>query len=183
MANWGCHNSHNINGYSGERWQSSDWDFDYYYLAIALKVAEASFCTIPTLCGSVIFNKDNSIVSTGYNGINDVELYDKYECDKVCNENQYNDWHNKKFCQGEHAEIIAISNANKIGFSLDGCTLYSTHQPCGVCSRVIGPSGIKRIVYLYTRARQYQGMAKLDRRGIDIVQYDIGKFSGEDKIL
>ena len=174
-SSWGD----NTNGYDGERWQINDWDFDYYYLTIAFAVAEAGTCINNTLCGSVIVSKDNRIVSTGYNGVNDIELEDKYECDKVCNENQYNDWNHKKFCKGEHAEINAMSNANKNGLSLDGCTIYSTHQPCTMCGRMIGVSGIKKVVYLWTRPTQWKGMDKLEKRGIDIVQYDINKFSHE----
>jgi len=37
--------------------------------------------------------------------------------------------------------------AAKLGISVDGATLYCTHQPCSVCTRLIINAGIKRVVY------------------------------------
>ena len=37
--------------------------------------------------------------------------------------------------------------AAKLGISLEGATLYCTHQPCSICAKIIVNSGIKRIVY------------------------------------
>ena len=33
------------------------------------------------------------------------------------------------------------------GVSTDGATLYCTHQPCVVCTKILINAGIKRIVY------------------------------------
>lgn len=34
-----------------------------------------------------------------------------------------------------------------MGISVEGATLYCTHQPCAVCARLIINAGIKRVVY------------------------------------
>ena len=50
-------------------------------------------------------------------------------------------------CYAIHAEQNAIIQAAKLGVSIDGATLYCTHQPCSVCARMIINAGIQRVVY------------------------------------
>ena len=52
-----------------------------------------------------------------------------------------------ELCYAVHAEQNAISQAAKLGISVEGATLYCTHQPCVICAKMIINSGIKRIVY------------------------------------
>ena len=52
-----------------------------------------------------------------------------------------------ELCYAVHAEQNAICQAAKLGISLEGATLYCTHQPCSICAKIIVNSGIKRIVY------------------------------------
>ena len=49
----------------------------------------------------------------------------------------------------KHAEIIAIEKANKVlnNWRLVDCTLYSSLEPCEMCSAVIKAAKIKRVVY------------------------------------
>ncbi len=48
-----------------------------------------------------------------------------------------------------HAELAAISEAQKIlgGADLSGCTLYSTVEPCAMCSFAVRETGIGRVVF------------------------------------
>ena len=48
-----------------------------------------------------------------------------------------------------HAEVIAIEKANKKenNWRLMGCTLYTTLEPCNMCSEVIKESKIEKVVY------------------------------------
>ena len=50
-------------------------------------------------------------------------------------------------CYAVHAEQNAIVQAAKLGVSIDGATLYCTHQPCSMCCKMIINSGIKRVIY------------------------------------
>lgn len=52
-----------------------------------------------------------------------------------------------EICFAVHAEQNAIVQASKLGISVDGATLYCTHQPCVICAKIIINSGIKRVVY------------------------------------
>ena len=87
-----------------------------------------------TKVGAVISDRDNRIVSVGYNGfpkgIDDSP--EKYE------DRDY------KYEVIVHGEMNAILFAQK---SLKGCTLY-THpfMPCSKCASMIVQSGIKRVV-------------------------------------
>ena len=40
-----------------------------------------------------------------------------------------------------------LVTAAKLGVSIEGATLYCTHQPCVICAKMIVNSGITRIVY------------------------------------
>ena len=50
-------------------------------------------------------------------------------------------------CYAVHAEQNAIIQAARLGVSIDGATLYCTHQPCILCAKMIVNSGIRRVVY------------------------------------
>ena len=52
-----------------------------------------------------------------------------------------------EICYAIHAEQNAIIQAAKLGSSIDGATLYCTHQPCVICAKMIVNAGIARVVY------------------------------------
>ena len=52
-----------------------------------------------------------------------------------------------ELCYAVHAEQNAIAQAAKMGINLEGATLYCTHQPCVICTKIIINAGIKRVVY------------------------------------
>lgn len=47
-----------------------------------------------------------------------------------------------------HAEMNAITDAARLGISLQDATLYCTTFPCHMCSKLIIASGIKRVLFL-----------------------------------
>ena len=90
--------------------------------------------------GAVIV-KNKRIIATGYNGAPQgiKSCADKKECMR------------KKLgielCYAVHAEQNAIIQAARVGCSVEGCTLYCTHQPCVICAKIIINSGISRVVF------------------------------------
>jgi len=54
----------------------------------------------------------------------------------------------QEVCYAIHAEQNAIIQAAKLGVSIEGATLYCTHQPCAVCAKMIVNAGIARVVYV-----------------------------------
>ena len=76
-----------------------------------------------------------------------------------------------------HAEVIAIRNAcQKLGtFELDGCTVYTSCEPCPMCLSALYWAGVSRICY---------GNTKVDARNInfdDSFIYDQLELSYSDR--
>ena len=95
--------------------------------------------------GAVIV-KDKRLLATGYNGTPRGMAH----CEEVgCLRTKLNVPSGKmhELCRGIHAEQNAVIQAAVHGVSVDGGTLYCTHQPCVVCSKILINAGIRRIVY------------------------------------
>ena len=95
--------------------------------------------------GAVIV-KDKRLLATGYNGTPRGMAH----CEEVgCLRTKLNVPSGKmhELCRGIHAEQNAVIQAAVHGVSVDGGTLYCTHQPCVVCTKILINAGIKRIVY------------------------------------
>ena len=94
-----------------------------------------------------IITKNKRILTTGYNGAPSgiFNCRDKGECmrDKL----GIPSGTRHEMCYAVHAEQNAIIQAAKLGVSVDCATLYCTHQPCTICTKMIINSGIARIVY------------------------------------
>ena len=95
--------------------------------------------------GAVIV-KDKRLLATGYNGTPRGMAH----CEEVgCLRTKLNVPSGKmhELCRGIHAEQNAVIQAAVHGVSVDGGTLYCTHQPCVVCTKILINAGIKKIVY------------------------------------
>lgn len=85
--------------------------------------------------GAVIA-RDGRVISSGYNG-NIVGM-------AHCNHSE----HPSIPCtDAVHAEANAILFAARYGMSTEGATLYTTHQPCLNCAKMIINSGIVHVCY------------------------------------
>lgn len=143
---------------------------DKFFIKTALLLAEESQY-VSLKVGAVIV-KDKRIISMGYNGTvqNTINCADAlkeelYELDK---HSEWSDSHEI------HAEMNALMFAAKHGLSVDGCTLYCTHEPCDHCLKNIIQSGIKKVVYItpYKRER-CKSTYRFDKNIITMVKYDI----------
>lgn len=117
-----------------------------------------------TKVGAVIIDKDNRIVSMGYNG------FPK----NIPDDSRLND-RETKYKIIVHGEMNAILFANR---SIIGCTLYTyPFMPCPRCSSMIIQSGISRIVSynnMPDRWKQDFEVSKLlfKESNIELVLYD-----------
>ena len=118
--------------------------WDEYFMEMAKLAAKRSTCLRRNV-GAVIV-QDKHVLSTGYNGAPKgiPHCAEKGGC--------YREQHNipsgerHELCRALHAEQNAIIQAARLGVSIDGATLYCTHQPCSVCAKMIINAGIQRIV-------------------------------------
>ena len=96
-----------------------------------------------TQVGCVIVDKQNRVVSVGFNGF-PRGIKDLAE--------RYND-KETKYLFVAHAERNALDNAP---LSVEGCTLYSPLLPCNECAKSIIQKGITKVVsYEPTEDRPY----------------------------
>jgi len=119
--------------------------WDEYFLDIARLVATRSTC-LRRQVGAVLV-KDKRILATGYNG----PPSGLPHClDVGCLREKMGipSGERHELCRGLHAEQNAILQAAFHGISIKGATLYCTHHPCIICSKMLINAGISQIVYL-----------------------------------
>ena len=121
--------------------------WDERFLQVAELVATWSSCFQENRQVGAVIALNKRILTTGYNGASSgiMSCKEKGECLRRKLNIQSGTQH--ELCYATHAEQNAIIQAGKLGISIDGATLYCTHQPCVICAKMIINSGIKRIVY------------------------------------
>ena len=123
---------------SDKREEYISWD--EYFIGIAQLSALRSKDPA-TQVGCCIVDKNNKILSLGYNGFPVGCSDDEFPWCK--NKEQPID---NKYFYVVHSELNAILNYK--GGSLEGATIYVTLFPCNECAKAIIQSGIKRVVYI-----------------------------------
>lgn len=121
--------------------------WDKRFMELAFHVGEWSSCFQPNRKVGAVIVKNKRIITTGYNGAPEgyKSCKERGECLRRIMEIPSGT--KQEFCYAIHAEQNAIVQAAKLGNSVDGATIYVTHQPCVICTKLIINSGIKRIVY------------------------------------
>jgi dCMP deaminase len=128
---------------------------DTVYINIAKEISKLSHCERSKV-GAIIV-KDDNVVSFGYNGT-------PTGVDNCCERGGVT------VLEVIHAEMNAILKAAKVGYSVNGATLYITLSPCIECSKLILQSGIKKVVYL-EEYRKTDGLQFL-KQFIEIQQHE-----------
>lgn len=111
--------------------------WDEYFMGVALLAAKRSKDP-NTQVGACIVDKNNVILSTGYNGFPVGCSDDEFPWARTGDETKYP--------YVVHAELNAILNSG--GKSLRGATIYVGLFPCNECAKAIIQSGIREVVYL-----------------------------------
>ncbi len=121
--------------------------WDKRFMDIAGVIAEWASCYRPDRKIGAVIVKNKRIMTTGYNGApaGVKTCKERGECLRTKLGIASGTRH--EICYATHAEQNAIIQAAKLGVSIDGATLYCTHQPCGVCAKMIINAGIARVVY------------------------------------
>ena len=121
--------------------------WDDRFMKMARLISEWSSCYRAGRSVGAVIVKDKRIMTTGYNGAPAglKTCRERGECmrDRLHIESGTR----AELCYAIHAEQNAIIQAAKLGISIDGATIYCTHQPCSVCAKMIVNVGIRRVVF------------------------------------
>lgn len=121
--------------------------WDHRFMEMARLVASWASCYQQERKIGAVIVKDKRVMTTGYNGApaGVRTCVERGECLRKKLGIPSGTRH--EMCYAVHAEQNAIIQAAKLGISIDGATLYCTHQPCILCAKMICNSGIERVVY------------------------------------
>lgn len=118
--------------------------WDEYFMGMAELTAQRSTCLRRNV-GAIIV-KDKHIVATGYNGAPKGLAHCEELGGCLREKLKIPSGERHEMCRALHAEQNAIIQAATLGQSIEGATIYITHQPCVICAKMIINSNIKRIV-------------------------------------
>ena len=141
-----------------------------FYMKKAIRLAKKAGENGEVPIGAVIV-KDKRVLATGYNGApSGVEsCKDKKECLRKKLNIPSGTRH--EICYAVHAEQNAIIQAAKLGVSLEGATMYVTHQPCTICTKMIINAGIKKVIYKHGYPDDFS-LELLKEAGVEIIKFE-----------
>ena len=118
--------------------------WDEYFMRMAVLAASRSTC-LRRRVGAVIV-KDRMVLSTGYNDTpRGLPNCGDGGCARCASDAPSGTGLDTCLCI--HAEQNCVVQAAYHGVSVAGATIYTTHQPCLTCAKLIVNAGIRRIVY------------------------------------
>ncbi len=137
-------------------------DWNSYFMDITLAVSKRSTC-LRAQVGAVIV-KDKRILTTGYNGAPQGLPHCLEDgCEMV----------GGHCARSLHAEQNAILQAALHGVGLKGGTIYTTHQPCHTCAKMIINAGLVRVAYAGLYPDEL-AMKYLKLAGVQVEHFDLG---------
>ncbi|WP_434510972.1 deoxycytidylate deaminase [Desulfitobacterium sp. AusDCA] len=141
--------------------------WDQYFMKMAQVVSERSTC-LRRQVGAVIV-KDKQILSTGYNG-SPTGLKHCAEAGCLRQQLKIPSGERTEICRAVHAEQNALVQAAKHGVEIAGADIYTTFEPCVLCTKMIINAGIKRVIYAnpYPDALAHQ---LAQEAGLDMVHF------------
>ena len=121
--------------------------WDARFMDLSATIAKWSSCYQPNRKIGAIIVRNKRILTTGYNGAPSglPSCMERGEC--LRRQMDIPSGTKQEICFAIHAEQNAIIQAAKIGVSIEGATLYCTHQPCVIFAKMIINAGISRVVY------------------------------------
>ncbi len=118
--------------------------WERYFMSIAGQVAMRSTC-LRRQVGCIIV-LERRIVSTGYNGApSGLPHCEEVGCVRETRGVASGERH--ELCRGLHAEQNAIIQAAMHGTAVRGGSMFCTHKPCILCTKMLINAGVLRVYY------------------------------------
>ena len=118
--------------------------WDEYFMRFAELAATRTTCLRRSVGAVIVKNKH--ILATGYNGAPKKVPHCKDLGGCLREKLNVPSGERHELCRALHAEQNAIIQCAMSGQNIEGATIYITHQPCIICSKMMINAGIKRIV-------------------------------------
>lgn len=118
--------------------------WDEYFMQITDLVSTRSTC-LRRKVGAILV-RDRQILSTGYNGA-PAGLAHCLEVGCLREQENVPSGQRHEMCRAIHAEQNAIIQAARHGVSIEGAIVYTTHQPCVICTKMLINASVKKIYY------------------------------------
>ncbi len=144
--------------------------WDKRFMDMAEVIAGWSSCYQKNRKVGAVIVKDKRIMTTGYNGApSGIEsCVEKGEC--LRRKMDVPSGTRAEICYAIHAEQNAILQAARLGLSLKGATLYCTHQPCVICSKMIVNAGIEKVWYKNPYPDEF-AVRILNEAKVELIEY------------
>ena len=145
--------------------------WDLRFMDMAKLVASWASCYQESRKIGAVIVKNKRVLTTGYNGAPSgvKPCAERGEC--LRRTLNVPSGTRAELCYAIHAEQNAIIQAAKLGVSIEGATLYCTHQPCVVCAKMIVNAGIRRVVYAEGYPDEF-ALTMLDEGGVMLERFD-----------
>jgi dCMP deaminase len=148
--------------------------WDEYFYEICKAVSMNSKC-LSRQIGALIV-RDNSIISTGYNGPPRKIIHCSQKGNTICPRRLlgFDSGQGLDRCPAAHAETNAIANAARLGVSCIGATLYlNCVLPCKNCAASIINAGIIEVVATELQGYDMLGQDMLFQAGIIVRAFEL----------
>lgn len=160
-----------------EKYKRPSWD--EYFLQLAEMIGSRGTCDRGR--AGAILVKDKRILTTGYVG----SPIGVAHCDEVGHEMHTvtgEEGTISRHCiRTAHAELNAITNAARVGVTVESATLYCKFLPCYTCAKAIINAGIKRVVSLrdYHASKQSKIIFKKAGVKLEIVNKEVQSYKDQ----
>ena len=145
--------------------------WDARFMELAHTIAQWASCYQENRKIGAVIVKNKRILTTGYNGApaGVKSCVERGECMRRRLNIPSGTRH--ELCYAIHAEQNAIIQAAMHGISIEGATLYCTHQPCILCAKMMINARVAKVVYLHCYPDQ-TALDFLEQAGIEVVRVE-----------
>ena len=142
-------------------------DWDEYFMDMADLAATRASC-LRRKVGAVLV-KNKKVLATGYNGApKDIPHCEVTGC--LREEMKVPSGERHEICRGVHAEQNLVAQAAFHGVKTEGSTVYCTHQPCIICTKILINAGVDKIYYKNAYSDEFAEKL-LEESNIELLKY------------
>jgi len=138
-----------------------------YFMEMAELASSRASC-LRRKVGAVLV-KNKKVLATGYNGApKEIPHCEVTGC--LREEKKVPSGQRHEICRGVHAEQNLVAQAAFHGVETEGSTVYCTHQPCIICTKILINAGIEKIYFKHAYSDPFAEKL-LEKSNIDLIKF------------